>query len=222
MPNAAFTARITDFTGARRTVTLSAPESDAVIDTALLFDGDTITASGDRRGTLTITRTLSHPAAATATRTIVLELADQRRPTDRQHEDLALISEWEEHHPEGAVLTPEGAARTRFERVTPGRTQRLLAAGWLTPGGRAGGHVRVSYAGRVAAVLHEHRLRTGTVGTEAWASGAVWGGWVPCPPLYVSMCGCGWRSPHRSEDPGIARSHGRSHRQGRLQALFTA
>lgn len=158
-----------------------------------------------------------HPSA---TRTLALEPAGPQHLTGRQHEDPVLLAGRGEHHPEGAVLTPTGAAWTRFEQVPASRTRRLLAAGWLTPdGGGADGHVTVSYAGRIATVLHRHRLRTGTVGTEAWANSAIRGGWVACPPLYVATCACDWRSPHRSEDPSIARGHGRSHRQGRLQEL---
>ncbi|MET9402661.1 hypothetical protein [Kitasatospora sp. NPDC002965] len=227
MPPVAFTARITEFDGTRRTAALSAAEADAVIDSALLFDEAAVTAGGERHGTLTITHSISHPPSACGTLpasrrwTAVLEAAHPVRPTLRQYEDLALLAAWEEEHPEGAMLTPAGAAATRFEHVPPASARHLLAAGWLTPdGGGAHGHVTVSYAGRIAMTLYQHRLRTGVVGAEAWASGAISGGWVACPPLYVEGCTCGWRGPAPSGDAAIVRGHGRDHRQGELQRLF--
>ncbi|MER5638249.1 hypothetical protein ABT095_14970 [Kitasatospora sp. NPDC002227] len=98
MPASASTAVVTDFDGTRRTMHLSAPEADALIATALLFDDATVTAGGDRRGTLTITRVLATPAG-TATHTVTLEPPGPQRPPDRQHEDLVVLAGWKKHYP---------------------------------------------------------------------------------------------------------------------------
>jgi hypothetical protein len=228
----AYTATITDFDGAITTHAYSAVEADALIETAIMFDIAKVTPAADRSGRLTITRNIASPRSAcdptltVKTRTTVLQPAHAPRLTNRQHQDLALIRKWEARPSDGATLDQAGRIVMRFHVLTALAARRLIDRGWLTiteatEEGTPVQGVTVSYAGRIAMALYEHRTRTGSLASDYSASGAFGSFSVPCPPTYFAACACGWQGPSRSsEDPAIARGHAKTHRQEHLQRVF--
>lgn len=106
-----------------------------------------------------------------------------------------------------------------FGSIPPAAATRLLAAGWLTED--PDGTVQVSFAGRVAMVLHQHRTETGHMGTDkeiVRADGVRV--WAPGIPLYLARCSCGHRDEHHYEAQATAQAASRAHRAAHLRALF--
>src|SRR5690606_14915754 len=106
--------------------------------------------------------------------------------------------------------------------IAPAATARLVERGWVTlipddqPGPRSP-RVAVSYAGRIAVALYEHRTTGNGVATfnpnfEAHCDDVV----------YVASCACGWRGSGNSEDPAITRGHAHAHRSEQLRAVLDA
>ncbi|QNS09399.1 hypothetical protein [Streptomyces xanthii] len=218
----AYTAKITDYDRSVSTRTYSAVEADALI-AAALCDDDQVSPDADRSGRITITRVITGHRSAldtwpvTLRRTIRLEpVYAPRRLTARQYEDLQLIREREATP--GAALT-NGCVRAGIVSIPATATRRLLERGWLTvePDGAAS----VSYAGRVAMTLHEHRAETGYMGTDKWVVDAFGvGEWQIGEPLYLSRCSCGYRAEGRFEVRAMAQQASRAHRREHLRAVF--
>ncbi|MFC8223849.1 hypothetical protein ACFUTY_37480 [Streptomyces sp. NPDC057362] len=218
----AYTAKITDYDRSVSTRTYSAVEADALI-AAALCDDDKVSPDADRSGRITITRLITGHRSAldtervTLRRTIRLEpVYAPRRLTARQYEDLQLIQEREATP--GAALT-NGCVRAGIVSIPAAATRRLLERGWLTvePDGTAS----VSYAGRLAMTLHEHRTETGYMGTDKWVVDAFGvGEWQIGEPLYLSRCSCGYRAEGRFEVRAMAQQASRTHRLEHLRAVF--
>ncbi|MEW2615192.1 hypothetical protein AB0937_34410 [Streptomyces sp. NPDC047880] len=218
----AYTAKITDYDRSVSTCTYSAIEADALI-AAALCDDDEVSPDADRSGRITVTRVITGRRSAldaervTLRRTVRLEpVCAPRRLTARQYEDLRLIREREATP--GAALA-NGCVRAGVVSIPAAATRRLLERGWLTvePDGTAS----VSYAGRVAMTLHEHRAETGYMGTDKWVVDAFGvGEWQIGEPLYLSRCSCGYRAEGRFEVRAMAQQASRRHRLEHLRAVF--
>jgi hypothetical protein len=219
----AYTAAITDYDRTATTRTYSALEADALIATAL-FDDDEVTPDADRSGRLTITRTITGHRSATDTeprtlrRTIHLEpVCAPRRVTERQYEDLRLIRGCESRRFPARLIGDR--VQAGVASIPPAAAARLFARGWLTA--EPGGAITVSYAGRIAMALHEHRADPGYVGTDKWVTLATGGGqWEPGPGLYLSRCSCGHREETRFDVQAMAQQASRAHRLVHLRAVF--
>lgn len=222
----AYEARTTDYDGALSERLLTAAEADNRIAYAVA-DGDEIAPDTDLSGRLTITRTITGWDTAcgqgTSTRRRVIRLnptARPRRLTKRQHEDLRLVLGQEDT---SMPAWRDGArVRTGFASIPPAAAERLFAAGWLIEEPDVHRTVSVSYAGRVAMVLHEHRTETGYRGTDKEAvrtDGSRY--WASGDPLYRSLCSCGHRAERLFERKEAAQAASRTHRADALRALFT-
>ncbi|MGW0493666.1 hypothetical protein [Streptomyces olivaceus] len=186
----AYTAKITDYDRIVSTRTYSAVEADVLISAALC-DDDEVSPDADRSGRVTITRVITGRRRAldaervTLRRTTRLEpIWAPRRLTARQYENLRLIQEREVAP--GATLT-NGCIRIGVESIPAAATRRLHERGWLTvePDGTAS----VSYAGRLAMTLHEHRTETGYMGMNVRVTDALGiGEWqIADPPVPVPL-----------------------------------
>ncbi|GHH31431.1 hypothetical protein [Streptomyces rubradiris] len=218
----AYTAKITDYDRSVSTRMYSADNADALI-AAALCDDDEVSPDADRSGRITITRMITghrsalDPTRVTLWRTIRLEpVCPPRWLTTRQYKDLRLIQEREAAP--GTILV-NGCVRAGVVSVPAAATKRLLERGWLTVG--PDGTASVSYAGRVAMTLHEHRTETGYMGTDKWVvDGFGIGEWHIGEPLYLARCSCGYRAEGRFEVRAMAQQASRKHRLERLRAVF--
>jgi hypothetical protein len=222
----AYHARITHYDGSVSTRDYTAAEADALIDCDLC-DGNTVIPAGDRSGRITITRACTGPRSATdstpvkATMTIELEPAHAPRLTERQYKDLVIVRDHEERT-YGAKLSAAGRIDAGFASIPPSSACRLFARGWLllTPleeNGRPVPCVSVSYAGRIAMVLHEHRTTT-TEGREECidADGRErLSGWIS-----KAWCSCRQWSTSVAGDRNAVRWAARRHRQEHLRPVF--
>lgn len=217
----AYHATITDYDGRIRTRDYTAAEADALIDTAQ-FDDDQVTPATDRSGHITITRVItSHPISKRMT----TELAPAHSPrlSTRQYEDLALVRELEDRT-YGAILSAD-RIDAGFNSIPPARSRRLFAHGWLVStvweeNGKPVQRVTVSYAGRIAMTLYEHRTAIGVVPFRTWVNGALQGSWEDGGSQYLAWCSCDqWRTkPLVVRD--VARRAARRHREEHLQAVL--
>ncbi|MFJ7004190.1 hypothetical protein ACIQU7_24010 [Streptomyces albidoflavus] len=219
----AYQARTTDYDGAVSERPLTAAEADDLIVWAIV-EKDKVDPDTDRSGRLTITRTITGWTTATGTdrrtlrRVVRLEpTVKPRRLTERQYQDLDLVVG--EEYSSTPARRDEGRVHAGFGSIPPAAAERLFAAGWLIED--PDGTVLVSFAGRVAMVLHQHRTETGHMGTDKEITRA--DGvrvWAPGIPLYLARCSCGHRDEHRYEERAAAQAASRAHRAERLRALF--
>ncbi|MEU3262387.1 hypothetical protein ABZ694_32190 [Streptomyces albidoflavus] len=219
----AYQARTTDYDGAVSERPLTAAEADDLIAWAIV-EKDKVVPDPDRSGRLTITRTITGWTTATGTdrrtlrRVVRLEpTVRPRRLTERQYQDLDLVAGQEDSS--SPARRAEGRVHAGFGSIPPAAAARLFTAGWLIED--PDGTVLVSFAGRVAMVLHQHRTETGHMGTHKeitradgvrlWTSGI---------SLYLARCSCGHRDDHRYEEQAAAQAASRAHRAEHLRALF--
>ncbi|MFF0386802.1 hypothetical protein [Streptomyces sp. NPDC004286] len=222
MQTYAYTARLTDYDGSQRTRMLPAAEADSVI-AAALWDEDKVAPDTDRSGRITITRTITGYRSATDTEPRTLRHTARLEPvcapgklTARQHDDLTMVQQREEY---GGAVFDGGRVVVGFGELAPAAAARLLDRGWLAA--HQDGTVTVSYAGRIAMALREHRTRTGYMGTDVWRVNALGeGGWEMGPGLYLSQCSCGHRDGHRYDWKSMAQRASRAHRLAHLRAVF--
>lgn len=218
----AYTARITDYDGSTSSPAYTAAEADSLI-AAALCDGDEVTPDTDKSGRITITRTITGYRSATDTMPRTMRHTVRLHPvcapsklTARQHTDLAMVQQREEY---GGAVLDGGRIVAGFGELAPAAAARLLDRGWLAA--HQDGTVTVSYAGRIAMALREHRTRTGCMGTDVWrvdAEGV--GGWEMGRGLYLSQCSCGRRDGHRYECTSMAQRASRAHRVEQLRAAL--
>ncbi|MEU5978483.1 hypothetical protein [Streptomyces sp. NPDC047315] len=220
----AYRVTVADFGGARSTRTLTPAEGDILIDSALC-DGDDVVPDADRSGRITITRTIRGRLSAvdaelrTLRRVVRLEpVCGPRLVTARQYDDLTLIHDRDAPGKFPARLV-EGRLRAGFAVISPAATARLFGRGWLTS--HTDGAITVSYAGRVAMALHEHRNEIVFIGTHRWVQRSDGtGGYEPGMPLYRAGCSCGHRAATRFEERACAQAACRRHRLNHLRAVF--
>ncbi|PNE43407.1 hypothetical protein [Streptomyces noursei] len=223
----AYRISVTDYDTTQRVRTCTAAEADALLDVAIL-DDDQLSIAHDRSGRITLTRTLTGPRTATDPtmvtkhQTTVLTPVHPPRLADSQYTLLAELHAWNNDHPSrGAKLTDSGRITFGFTAAPPAVVRRLVAGGWVALASSKTKDVpflraTVSYAGRIAMVLHEHRTRgNGIVNHEPdWRI-------HPGNPVYIASCTCGWYGP-TADDAAITRGHARNHRHEQLQAIFPA
>ena len=223
----AYRARITDYDGTIRILDYTAAEADALIETHL-FDEDEVTP--DRSGKITITRVITGWRSAGDTRpiqmtmTIVLTPVHVPRLTDRQFNDLTMIRSQESG---SYAATLDGKRITAgFMSIAPASARRLIDHGWVTisPGQQLGKpvqHVTVSYAGRIAMALHQHRTSITIAPLDHWVTDALGGGeYIDGGSQFLASCSCTqWRT-QLLDVRDIARAQARGHRQEQLRAVF--
>ena len=219
----AYQARTTDYDGSVSERPLTAAQADDLIAWAIV-EKDKVVPDTDRSGRLSITRTITGWATATGTdrrtlrRVVRLEpTVRPRRLTERQYQGLDLVAGQEDSS--SPARRDRGRVHAGFCAIPAAAAERLFAAGWLIED--PDGTVLVSFAGRVAMVLHQHRTETGYMGTHkeivradgvrVWTSGI---------PLYLARCSCGHRDEHRYEEQAAAQAASRAHRAAHLRAVF--
>ncbi|MFE4019267.1 DUF3560 domain-containing protein [Streptomyces sp. NPDC059101] len=222
---AAYHVAITDYDESQQERTYTAAEADLLLDVAMLQDDQLIIAD-DHSGRIAVTRILTGPRSATnptlVTKRKITTLTPLRSPrlTSSQYELLSEVQTWNNDHPSrSAQLTDSGHIASGFTAITPVAARRLVDGGWVALTANdavddAVQHVDVSYAGRIATALHEHRTRgNGIVNHEPdWGKN-------PGNSVYVASCSCGWYGP-QSDDAAITRGHARNHRHEQVQAAI--
>ncbi|MGF3141022.1 hypothetical protein [Streptomyces diastaticus] len=219
----AYQARTTDYDGAVSERPLTAAQADDLIAWAIV-EKDKVVPDTDRSGRLSITRTITGWTTATGTdrrtlrRVVRLEpTVRPRRLTERQYQDLDLVAGQEDSS--SPARRDRGRVHAGFCAIPAAAAARLFAAGWLIED--PDGTVLVSFAGRVAMVLHQHRTETGHMGTHkeiVRADGVRV--WISGIPLYLARCSCGHRDEHRYEAQAAAQAASRAHRAAHLRAVF--
>lgn len=225
----AYHARITDYDGAVRTCGYTAAEADALIG-GHLFDEDDVTPASDRSGRITIVRTIDGYRSAADTRTVPMRMTVQLTPAHtprlsrQQFRDLTLIR-GHESGSYGAVLDGE-RINVGFVSIAPARAGRLFERGWLTVGpwqelGKPVQRVTVSYAGRIAMALNQHRTSITVAPLDQWVTDALGGGeYIDGGSEYIAACSCSqWRSG-RMVVRAVACERARAHRLEHLEAVF--
>ncbi|MFF5668845.1 hypothetical protein ACFY8S_01695 [Streptomyces hygroscopicus] len=219
-----YRATVTDYDCTTSVQDLTTSEADALI-AAALFSENEVAIAPDWSGRITITcavtgpRSATDPASVTVKRVTVLEPVHVPRLSKRQYADLVLIREREWM----ATFTDSGRVGCGLRgSVPPAATARLIERGWilLTPGAPSSPSapsVAVSYGGRLAMALYEHRTAgNGLVTFDPDFSVHSQAG------VYVASCACGWRGPGNSDQVAFTRGQARAHREEQVRAAFTA
>ncbi|MGW5817252.1 hypothetical protein [Streptomyces noursei] len=207
----AYQGRFADFDGSVHERELSTGEADALISSAL-FDEDEVVPATDRSGALTLVRVIEDQEGRELRRTVTLTPPRSPQLSGAQYAQLADVRAWEEFHPEGGSVDAEGGVVMRFVRLSPTVARRLVARGWLLvtsgPGREA---VTVSYAGRVAMALREHRTQATVVASDGPAPGGL-SEYLGGGHVFVGSCFCGWRTEVAFESRSLAQGHAATHR----------
>ncbi|WP_432091429.1 hypothetical protein [Streptomyces sp. NRRL F-5630] len=222
----AYRATVFDYDGitSETPLALTAAEADTMIGLAVC-DGDEVTVDPDRSGRFTLIRALTGRSTATGpARTLrkVTRLVPTTAPrtmTARQYEDLTIVHERE--NARTAARLRDGRVDAGLQCVPLAATGRLLGRGWLTAD--PSGEVWVSYAGRIAMALHEHRAEILFKGLDKLvrrADGSE--SWEPGGGLFRAACSCGHRGEGWREERRSASRDVREHRRAFLLAVMLA